>query len=42
MAGERKNEMMSIVVENVSPTGDENRAAYCSAIEISVRKLPAR
>jgi hypothetical protein len=39
-AGDRKNEMMSIVAENVSPTGGEDRAAYCSAI--SVRKLPAR
>ena len=41
-AGERKNEMMSIVVQNLSPTDIENLAAYYSAIEISVGKIPGQ
>ena len=40
--GGRKNEMMSIVVQNLSPTDIEDLAAYYSAIEISVGKLPAQ
>lgn len=34
--GERQNEMMSLVVQNLSPTDIEDLAAYYSAIEISV------
>jgi cytochrome c553 len=40
--GDRKNEMMSVVVQNLSPTDIEDLAAYYSAIEISVGKLPAQ
>jgi cytochrome c553 len=40
--GERKNEMMSIVVQNLSPTDIEDLAAYYSAIEISVGKVPGQ
>ena len=40
-AGERQNEMMSIVIKDLSQTDIENLAAYYSAIEISVGKLPA-
>jgi len=39
-SGERKNEMMSVVVQDLSPTDIENLAAYYSAIEISVGKTP--
>jgi len=39
-SGERKNEMMSIVVQDLSETDIENLAAYYSGIEISV-KAPA-
>jgi cytochrome c553 len=41
-AGERKNEMMSIVIQNLSPTDIEDLAAYYSAIEISVGKIPGQ
>jgi cytochrome c553 len=41
-AGDRKNEMMSVVVQDLSPTDIENLAAYYSAIEISVGKTPAQ
>jgi cytochrome c553 len=41
-SGERKNEMMSVVVHNLSPTDIEDLAAYHSAIEISVGKLPTQ
>jgi cytochrome c553 len=41
-AGERTNEMMSIVVQNLSPTDIEDLAAYYSAIEISVGKIPGQ
>jgi cytochrome c553 len=41
-SGERKNEMMSVVVQDLSPTDIENLAAYYSAIEISVGKTPAQ
>ena len=40
--GERQNEMMSVVVQNLSPRDMEDLAAYYSAIEISVGKLPAQ
>jgi cytochrome c553 len=40
-AGDRKNEMMSVVVQDLSPTDIENLAAYYSGIEISV-KTPAQ
>ena len=40
-SGERKNEMMSVVVQDLSPDDIENLAAYYSAIEISV-KAPAQ
>jgi cytochrome c553 len=41
-SGERKNEMMSVVVQDLSPTDIENLAAYYSGIEISVGKTPAQ
>jgi cytochrome c553 len=41
-AGERQNEMMSIVSEDLSPTDIEDLAAYYSAIEISVGKVPGQ
>jgi cytochrome c553 len=40
--GERKNEMMSVVVRNLSPTDIEDLAAYYSAIRNSVGKLPTQ
>jgi cytochrome c553 len=40
-SGERKNEMMSVVVQDLSETDIENLAAYYSGIEISV-KAPAQ
>ncbi len=40
-SGERKNEMMSIVSQNLSDDDIANLAAYYSAIEISV-KAPAQ
>jgi cytochrome c553 len=41
-SGERKNEMMSVVVQDLSDTDIENLAAYYSGIEISVGKTPAQ
>jgi cytochrome c553 len=41
-SGECGHEMMSVVVQNLSPTDIEDLAAYYSAIEISVGKLPAQ
>ena len=41
-SGERKNEMMSVVVQDLSETDIENLAAYYSGIEISVGKTPAQ
>ena len=41
-SGERKNEMMSVVVQDLSPTDIENLAAYYSGIEISVGKTPGQ
>ena len=41
-SGERKNEMMSVVVQDLSETDIENLAAYYSAIEISVGKTPGQ
>jgi cytochrome c553 len=40
-SGERKNEMMSVVVQDLSDADIENLAAYYSGIEISV-KAPAQ
>jgi cytochrome c553 len=40
-SGERKNEMMSLVVQDLSDTDIENLAAYYSGIAISV-KAPAQ
>ena len=39
-AGDRKNEMMSIVIQQLSTDDIENLAAYYAAIEISVGKIP--
>jgi cytochrome c553 len=41
-SGERKNEMMSVVVQDLSPDDIENLAAYYSGIEISVGKIPGQ
>ena len=41
-AGQRQNEMMSIVIQDLSPADIEDLAAYYSAIEISVGKLPGQ
>jgi cytochrome c553 len=41
-SGERKNEMMSVVSQNLSDADIENLAAYYSGIEISVGKTPAQ
>jgi cytochrome c553 len=41
-SGERKNEMMSVVVQDLSDADIENLAAYYSAIEISVGKTPTQ
>jgi cytochrome c553 len=40
--GERKNEMMSIVIQDLSPGDIDDLAAYYSAIEISVGKIPGQ
>jgi cytochrome c553 len=40
-AGDRKNEMTSIIIEELSPTDSEDLAAYYSAIEIPARKAPS-
>jgi cytochrome c553 len=39
-SGERKNEQMSVMVQTLSPQDIENVAAYYSAIEVKVGKLP--
>ena len=41
-SGERKNEMMSVVVQDLSEIDIENLAAYYSGVEISVGKTPAQ
>jgi cytochrome c553 len=41
-SGERKNEMMSVVIQDLSDADIENLAAYYSGIEISVGKTPAQ
>jgi len=41
-AGERQNEMMSIVIKDLSATDIEDLATYYSAIEISVGKVPGQ
>lgn len=39
-SGARKNEMMSIIVPTLSDADIENLAAYYSAIEVKVGKMP--
>ena len=41
-AGDRKNEMMSVVIQDLSDSDIENLAAYYSGIEISVGKTPGQ
>lgn len=41
-SGERKNEQMSVVAEDLTPEQIANVAAYYNAIEIEVVKLPGR
>ncbi len=41
-AGDRKNEMMSVVIGDLSPADIEDLAAYYSAIEITVGKIPGQ
>ena len=41
-SGERKNDAMSVVTPNLSDKDIEDLAAYYSAIEISVGKLPGQ
>jgi cytochrome c553 len=41
-AGDRKNEMMSVVIKDLSDADIENLAAYYSGIEISVGKTPGQ
>ena len=41
-SGERKNDMMSLVVPALSETDIEDLAAYYAAIEIKVVKLPVQ
>jgi cytochrome c553 len=41
-SGVRKNDAMSVVTPSLSVQDIENLAAYYSAIEISVSKLPAQ
>ena len=41
-SGERKNEMMSVVVQDLSPTDIENLGAYYPGTEISVGETPAQ
>ncbi len=41
-AGDRKNEMMSIVIGGLSAADVEDLAAYYSAIEITVGKVPGQ
>jgi cytochrome c553 len=41
-SGERKNEMMSVVAQDLSPDDIENLASYYSGIEITVGKTPGQ
>ena len=41
-AGARKNEMMSIVIADLSQADIEDLAAYYSAIEVTVGKVPGQ
>lgn len=41
-SGARQNEMMSIVIKDLSPTDIEDLAAYYAAIEITVGKIPGQ
>jgi cytochrome c553 len=41
-SGERKNDMMSLIVPDLTDGDIEDLAAYYSAIEIKVVKLPAQ
>ncbi len=38
--GTRRNEMMSIVISEISPADIDDLAAYYSAIQITVAKIP--
>jgi len=40
--GARTNEQMSVVIEDLSETDMENLAAYYSAIQIKVEKIPGQ
>jgi cytochrome c553 len=40
-AGTRHNEMMSVVVQGLSPQDIEDLAAYFSSIEVTIGKLPS-
>ncbi len=39
-SGQRRNEQMSVIVQALSPQDIEDLAAYYSAIEVSVGKIP--
>jgi cytochrome c553 len=41
-AGDRKNEMMSIVAPTLSPDDIDDLAAYYAAIEVKVGKIPGQ
>jgi cytochrome c553 len=41
-SGERKNEMMTVVAQALSPEDIEDLAAYYSAIDVTIGKLPGQ
>ena len=41
-AGKRENEMMSVVVPALTPEDIDNLAAYYSAIEVKIGKIPGQ
>lgn len=41
-AGQRRNEQMSVIVQALSPQEIENLAAYYSAIQVTVGKVPGQ
>ncbi len=41
-SGERKNEQMAVIVQALSPQEIEDLAAYYSAIEVTVGKIPGK
>ncbi|WP_158817789.1 cytochrome c [Methylocapsa sp. S129] len=41
-SGERKNDMMSLIVPTLSPQDIEDLAAYYAAIEVTVGKIPGQ